>query len=204
MVCSDGEYQRGSGSRSVRKLGIRCLMAAEGVALVTNFARLMRTREVFALARILVWLYMESQDFTVEWMCENIGVPCDVSWRKGDQRGRTSKVFMTNSWKLESSVEVGEFCDEVPEQVNKSLNEVLDRMSGHEDRFRSVASLGESGILIGITASYVPAIILNASTLSRISALGVDVEIDLILAGEATEVQEELEDQPDSARTGIH
>ncbi|HBY64201.1 MAG TPA: hypothetical protein DEH78_30635 [Solibacterales bacterium] len=114
-------------------------------------------------------------------MCEAIGVVCDASWNKGDARGRTGKAFTTNAWKLGSTVEVGDDSEELLSQVKRSLADIVNRMSGHEQRFRSMSSGETSGLLLGIIATAPPAIILDAVLLAGIHSLGVDLEIDIVL-----------------------
>lgn len=133
------------------------------------------------MAKLNTWLFIESEDESVDSMSRLIGVECNSSWKKGDPRGRTGKVYKTNAWKLGSTVEVSENPDEVISQLKRSLTDILDRIEGHEAEFCSLAMRGTSGMLVGITAESPPAIILDAATLKRLSSLRINLEIDLVL-----------------------
>ena len=133
------------------------------------------------MARITVWLFIEAADLTSEEISARIGLPPDASWRIGDLRGRTGKVYETNSWSLRSAMEVNENPLVVGESVRACLNGVLRRVRDNADRFKSAASGQIAGLYIGITAVEPPALELKADEISTISALGVDVEIDLML-----------------------
>ncbi|HUJ41564.1 MAG TPA: DUF4279 domain-containing protein [Candidatus Acidoferrales bacterium] len=133
------------------------------------------------MATITVWLFLESETLTADQMSERIGIPFDRSWRKGEARGRTGKVFSTNSWKLESQSDVDENPIKVGEKVEVCLDDVLGRIGDYTDRFRALTSDQKSGLYIGISANEAPALGLKAETISKIGALGVDLEIDLML-----------------------
>jgi hypothetical protein len=133
------------------------------------------------MARVTVWLFIESADLDAAEMSSRIGIASDKSWRKGDPRGKTGKNFDTNSWKLESWSEVDENPIAIGEKVNACLAEVLGRVGSHAERFRTVASGQNAGIYVGISANEAPALDLKAETISAISTLGVDLEVDLML-----------------------
>jgi Domain of unknown function (DUF4279) len=133
------------------------------------------------MANITVWLFLESESLTADEMSQRIGLACDRAWHKGEARGKTGKVFSTNSWKLVSRLEVDENPINIGEKVHACLSEVLDRIKDHADRFRSVASGQKAGLYIGISADEAPALNLKAETISTISTLGVDLEFDLML-----------------------
>jgi acetylornithine/succinyldiaminopimelate/putrescine aminotransferase len=133
------------------------------------------------MAKIIVRLFVEATDLTVEEMTDQVGLSCNKSWRKGDRRGKTGKTFPTNSWALESRSEVPE--EEpltVAEVMRERLNDILQRIHNHADRFRLIASGRTSGLLIGITAEAIPPLAISAATIRKISRLGVDLEIDLV------------------------
>ena len=133
------------------------------------------------MATITVWLFIESENLTVEQMSERIGLDCDQSWRRGEARGRTGKVFSTNCWKMESLAEVEENPIEVGESVRVCLGNVLGRIKGHADHFRALASDQKAGLYIGVSANAAPALEFRADAIKAVSMLGVDLEIDLIL-----------------------
>ncbi len=133
------------------------------------------------MARITVWLFIESADLTAEEISARIGLPPDASWKVGDPRGKTGKAYETNSWSLESKVEINEDPLVIGEKVRVCLDDVLGRVRDHADRFKSVASGRTSGLYIGITADGAPALGLKAETISIISTLGIDLELDLML-----------------------
>jgi uncharacterized protein DUF4279 len=134
------------------------------------------------MARVTVWLFIESTDLDADQMSTRIGVPPDKSWRKGDPRGKTGKVFGLHSWKLESRVEVDEDPLAIGATVQTCLRDVLGRIIDHADRFRILA-LGQksAGLYIGISAKEAPALDLKAETIGIISTLGVDLELDLMV-----------------------
>lgn len=133
------------------------------------------------MAKVTTWLFIESEDLSVDGMSQMIGVKCDRSWRKGDPRGRTGKHYTTKSWKLESVAEVEESSEVILNQLTASLRDILNRMRGHEQGFHSAASHGISGLMVGIQAESPPAILFDADIIKGISALGVDLELDLVL-----------------------
>lgn len=134
------------------------------------------------MARVTVWLFIESTDLDVDQMSSRIGLPADKSWRKGDPRGKTGKVFDINAWKLESRLEVDENPLVIGETVQTCLRDVLGRIGDHADRFRTLA-LGQksAGIYIGISADEAPALEFKSETVRAIATLGVDLELDLML-----------------------
>jgi hypothetical protein len=134
------------------------------------------------MARVTVWLFIESTNLDVDQMSTRIGLPEDKSWRKGDPRGKTVKVFDVNSWKLESRVEVDENPLKIGETVQTCLRDVLGRIRDHADRFRTLALCQKSaGLYIGISANEIPALDFKAETIGIISTLGVDLELDLMV-----------------------
>ena len=133
------------------------------------------------MARITVWLFIESADLTAEEISARIGLPPDASWKVGDPRGKTGKAYETNSWSLESQLEVDENPLTVGEKVRVCLDDVLGRIRDHADRFKTVASGRTAGLYLGITADEAPALNFKAETINVISALGVDLELDLML-----------------------
>src|SRR5688572_3218557 len=45
------------------------------------------------MAKLNTWLFIESEDESVDSMSRFIGVECNSWWKKGDPRGRTGKVY---------------------------------------------------------------------------------------------------------------
>jgi len=134
------------------------------------------------MARITVWLFIEATDLSVEEMAARIGLAPDTSWRIGDQRGRTGKAYETNSWCLESVLDgIVENPLSVGMEFESKLNAVLRRVGDHAEGFRSVASGRSAGVYVGVTAAKAPALELSATTISALSRVGVDMEIDLML-----------------------
>lgn len=133
------------------------------------------------MARITIWLFIESPDLTVEEMTQRIGLPPDKSRRVGDPRGKTGKRFETNSWTLESQFEMEE---EDPlivgDKMQSCLATMLERIADHANQFSALASGRTAGIFIGITANEIPPLELKADMLKALAKLGVDVEIDLM------------------------
>src|ERR1700740_2245518 len=133
------------------------------------------------MANITVWLFVESENLTVEQMSERIGLACDQSWQKGEARGRTGKVFSTNSWKMEAHAEVEENPIKVGASADACLGNVLERIKGHADSFRALGSDQKSGLYIGVSANAAPALEFKADMIKAVSMLNVDLELDLVL-----------------------
>jgi hypothetical protein len=53
--------------------------------------------------------------------------------------------------------------------------------AGYEERFRTIAEAQTAGILIAISSTLMPPLIVSSTLLKAISKLGVDLEIDVIL-----------------------
>src|SRR5688572_3696914 len=135
------------------------------------------------VARVFACLFIESRSTSTDAIAQMIGVPADRSWSIGDPRGKTGKSYATNSWSLISETEVSD--ESVARKVIKArIADILERIRGHEAMFRSTATGEVSGLLLGITANSVPAIILEASQVAGIATLGVDLEIDILLSGD--------------------
>lgn len=134
------------------------------------------------MARITIWLFIESPDLTVEEMTRRVGLPPDKSRRVGDPRGKTGKRFETNSWTLESQLEIEE---ENPliigDKMQSCLTNMLERIAAHEHQFSTLAVGRTAGVFIGITANEIPPLELKSDTLKALARLGVDVEIDLMV-----------------------
>jgi hypothetical protein len=133
------------------------------------------------MARITIWLFIECADLAVEEISAQIGLNPDKSRRIGDLRGKTGKRYEINSWTLQSVVEVEENPLTIGERVQQSLDEVLRRVKGSAERFRALASGRTAGIYVGISANENPVLELKAATISAVAALGVDLEIDLMI-----------------------
>jgi hypothetical protein len=136
------------------------------------------------MAKITVWLFIESGDLTVEEISARIGLLPDMSWKIGDPRGKTGKAYETNSWKLQSHFdEVDENPIEVGKKTRICLDDVLRRVRDYADRFRAVAFGRTAGLYLGISAREAPAIEIKAKTIGAVGSLGVDLEIDVMLQG---------------------
>jgi hypothetical protein len=135
------------------------------------------------MAKVATWLFIESEKFTADEISQFIGIVCDRSWRKGAIRGKIGKKYPSNSWQLGSAVEVNDDSEEILAQIKTAISDIINRIRGNEDKFRSVASKEISGLLVGITAKDIPAIVIDANIIKGISSLGIDLEIDLTLVG---------------------
>lgn len=133
------------------------------------------------MAIITISLFIESEDQTVELLASKIGVPASAGWTKGDSRGKTGKVYTTNSWKQVERVVTSDDPDQFVATLQRAIATVLERVVGHEREFRQVASSSTSGLVIGISSKQVPPLILNAELLERVAVLGIDCEVDLTL-----------------------
>ena len=133
------------------------------------------------MATITVWLFIESADLTAEEISLRIGLRPDASWKIGDTRGKTGKVYETNSWSLESQMESDENPLTVGENVRVCLSKILSRIQNHADQFKAVASGRTAGLYIGISADEAPALELRSETIREIGTLGVDLQLDLMV-----------------------
>lgn len=126
-------------------------------------------------------IFLGSLVKAAEEISAQIGLLPDASWKIGDLRGKTGKAYERNSWKLESQLEVDENPLAVGEKVRTCLDDVLRRTRDHADRFKTVASGRTAGLYLRISANDAPALETKADTITAISTLGVDLEIDLML-----------------------
>ncbi len=112
------------------------------------------------MAEISITLFIESETHSLEDLTSTIGVDCTKWWRKGDVRGRTGKVYATNSWARAIKLKVPEDVDEVELGIKSAVDQVLSAMRGHEDQFRSVVAWGVSSLRISIVSELMPPCIL--------------------------------------------
>lgn len=131
------------------------------------------------MAEISVSLFIESEDHTVEQMDTAIGVISEKSWRKGDARGRTGKVYSTHSWQVNRKCRVTDEIDEIEKATKDTLREVLNRMQGYEDHFRTVAKWGKSALRIYLVSPLIPPFIVDAAIIASIASLGVELEVEV-------------------------
>jgi hypothetical protein len=134
------------------------------------------------MAHVTAYLFIESEAITAEDLSTKIGVRCDRSWKKGDPRGRTGKVYVTNGWKVMESASVSDQPDEIGRALGEALRTLLLRMRDHASAFASAATVGTSGLLIGVRAPAAPPIVIDADAILMLANLGVPVEIDLIVS----------------------
>lgn len=135
------------------------------------------------MARIVTWLFVESEQLSIEELTEIIGITSDCSWRRGDSRGKAGKFHETSRWKVGSRVEVDDDMDAVLSQVNDSLRNILDRVRGHEAALSSLALREHAGVFIGITVPFIPSLEFRGEVLKRMGAMDLDLEIDLVVPG---------------------
>jgi hypothetical protein len=134
------------------------------------------------MARVTIWLFVESAATSAEELSRIIGLPCDVSRQKGEPlTGRPGLTSKTNLWRLEARREIPDDPHEVRRQISETLREVLERIRGHEEGFVAAAELGDSGVMIGVLAERTPPIELDAALLMALAALNVDLQVDLIV-----------------------
>ena len=110
------------------------------------------------MAKVAAWLFIESEKYKTDDMSQSIGIECDRSWSKGDSRGKTGKKYSTSSWQLGSTTDIVEDSEKILHQIKSALFDIINRMIGYEDRFRSVAEGKVSGLSVGITSENIPAI----------------------------------------------
>jgi hypothetical protein len=91
------------------------------------------------MAKVTTWLFIESEMRNTDDISQSIGI-------KGDPRGKTGNKYSTNSWQLGSVIDVEEDSEELLGQIKFALFDIINRMRGYEDRFRSVATGEISGL----------------------------------------------------------
>lgn len=131
------------------------------------------------MADISVALFIESESHDVDQMNAAIGVHSEKSWRKGDLRGRTGKVYSTDSWLQASKCVVADEIDEIDRAARKTVLSVVSRLQGHEDRFREVAAWGKAGLRVSLVSRLLPPLLIEARALELIGKLGVELEVDV-------------------------
>jgi Domain of unknown function (DUF4279) len=129
------------------------------------------------MAVITVRLFVESDIHSTEEMSSLIGVISNGGWRKGDLRGRTGRVYTSHSWKLTSRITVAEDIDEIEKMTEGAIVEILSKLDGRESQFADLARANISGFSVYLTSELLPPFICSADLLSRISKLGVDLEV---------------------------
>jgi hypothetical protein len=134
------------------------------------------------MARVTIWLFVESAATSAEELSRIIGLPCDVSRRKDEPlAGRPGLTSKKNLWRIETRREIPEDPQEVCRQISEALWEVLNRIRGHEEGFAAAAELGVSGVMVGVLAESAPSIELDAALLKAVAVLNVDLEVDLVV-----------------------
>jgi hypothetical protein len=118
----------------------------------------------------------------MEGLLSVIAVPSNCGWRKGTARGKTGKVFVTDSWAINAKRNIPEDIDQIEEANHSAIEELLIKIRGHESRFREMARYGVAGLRISIVSELLPPCILSADILRQISVLGVDLEVEIAAA----------------------
>jgi hypothetical protein len=131
------------------------------------------------MADISATLFVESTTHSFEEMLSTIGVPSNSGWRKGDPRGRTGKVFITDSWAITARQKIEEDVNRIEKAIQSVTEQVLFKIRGHEKQFSEIAGYGISGLRISIVSKLLPPCILPAHLLHEISRLGVELEVEI-------------------------
>jgi hypothetical protein len=134
------------------------------------------------VADVSITLFLESTTHSLEELLSVIGVPSDHGWRKGAARGKTGKVFATDSWAINVKRRIPEDIDQIEEANRSAVEELLIKIRGHESQFREMARYGVAGLRISIVSELLPPCILSADILRQISVLGVDLEVEISAA----------------------
>jgi hypothetical protein len=134
------------------------------------------------MADISITLFVESTTHSMEELLCVIGVPSDCGWRKGTARGKTGKVFVTDSWAITTKRHIPEDIDQIEKANHSAVEELLNKIRGHESRFKEMARYGVAGLRISIVSELLPPCILSADILRQIGVLGVDLEIEIAAA----------------------
>ena len=132
-------------------------------------------------ATIIVTLFVEASDLTVEQMCERIGLQCDKYWRLGSKAPSSHMLYETNSWAVEERISTSEDPQTIGDRVNDSLAGVLDRIGKHAEGFRATATGRVAGLSIAISCAEIPPLRFPSKHIEAIARLGVDLEVDLTL-----------------------
>lgn len=133
------------------------------------------------MAKIVIKLFIESADLSVEDMTARLGLPPDKSWRIGESRGVSGKKYLTNCWSIQSRAEPLDDPLTVATHVRDNLSGLFERIKPKLEQFRALTSGRVAGLYVGITCSAIPPLIFSAQSISDIGELGVDFEVDLTI-----------------------
>ena len=150
--------------RGASPLGDACLLdfEATGTAAPLNYD----------MARVTVWLFVQTESISPDELSRIIGLPYDTCRRKGEPpTGRPGMASKTNSWRLEAVREVPEDPEEVCRQIRAAVWDVVNRVGGHEEGLAAAREQGHSGVMIGLLAESVPSIEFDAPLLKALAAL---------------------------------
>jgi hypothetical protein len=133
------------------------------------------------LARLIVYLTLQSDVLTIERMSESLGIPPDTTKKRG-QLNSAGKPFDKNSWTVKAESYVPENADDFVVGMNACLRQLLSRITEHGEAFRRLAASEEATLLIGITAKRVPPIVIDGDILETMCSLKVrQFEVDIII-----------------------
>jgi len=126
---------------------------------------------------IRVALSLTGSEFSPEEVTKTLGLHPTEEWRKGETIGRTALKRKHNGWVLslpiEKTIEFGDL-----------LEKLIDMIDPFRDRISTLVLESELDIEISCAIYFedeTPVLNLPADLLNRISALGADLDIDLIL-----------------------
>lgn len=133
-------------------------------------------------ATVTVWLSVESESLSRDALSQEIGMPCDRGWSRGDRNIRSGIVYKVSNWKLELAEECPDDVDSLAEATSRLLFAMIERIRPVRGRFRSVVAANWGSLLLGFRSATIPAIVFNNQLLRDFADLGVEVQIDLILS----------------------
>jgi len=115
-----------------------------------------------------------SKQYTPDQLESLIGVKSDRSWLAGELRKNTTIKEKMNGWLIESRLDK---CEE----IEKHINELFDRVAGHEVEIKKLSSDNKIELLCAVYSAEVPSLYFDKDIVSKISALGANFDIDLYL-----------------------
>jgi hypothetical protein len=131
---------------------------------------------------VRVQITIESKDRTPEQISDSVGLPFDVAYRVGEPRGHMGKKWERNVWQIGESRKGTE-----PASAHHLLPECLDHLLRRADAVQAslagVVASCSGEFAIHVTAASVPGVSLSADQLRRIAALGLSLDVDIILIG---------------------
>ena len=130
--------------------------------------------------RVRVQITIESEDRTPEQLSDSSGLPFDVAYRLGEPRGHVGKKWERNTWQI-GETRNGTESASAHALLPSCLDDLLRRTDVVRTRLASVVATCGGEFAVHVTAASVPGVSFSADQLRRIAALGLSLDIDIVL-----------------------